>query len=756
MSKNRGIFLFSTLACLGLIVGGAVVGSQVSGVEAARSAKTSTSTTSETTSTTESTVTSSTDTSESSEEAQIYSEGMTLRGLETVRVGDTGKFAIDFDLGETEFDGSYVFEDEAGLLEIDSDGNWTAIAAGQTEISYGYLPNESMASALADVEFAGQAPATLPIEVVDKEAVLFDGMTMTNEASDITVGDTGKFDISFEDESLFNDGSYYFNYDPALITVAADGTWEALAKGAAKVSYGYIPQETEATTDSSEEETTNSSDEEATQRTTEIAPQAAEEEQEEPSLELNIRAAIDQNAVYSYGMTIETPTGDVVVGQTGQFNPQVSLLQEGNNGQEVTFAGTFVWDYDETALTIDENGNWTALKAGNFQINYGYTPTEATLAGMQTYFGEENMPATGTLGYLMRVGDGNTDIQEIYSEGLTMTMPEVFDVANPVVEVGDKGTFKFDFSMPDVEFSGNYHFLYDPEMIEIDANGNWTAKKSGQIIVEYGYIPDSKMLAAMNGETSGSSSTNESSTTETTTTDSSSTSTSTSETSTSGTSSSTSSTSTDTTSSTESSTTESSTTDSTSSTTPTATRAATNNTRTSVPTGIKTLTMTSLEKLDVADGWTITRGMTLTAPELVTVGDTGTFTLAVDFTGEGDVAFDGTYVLGYDTTYLNVSDSGTWTALQAGTVNISYAYQPSEKMISDLNKFYVGNLPTLTSEQPFVTMTIAAATGKTPDDTGKLPQTGEENNDAIYIAFGIAITLMALAVWKKEKIFNMK
>ncbi|MHC5246981.1 LPXTG cell wall anchor domain-containing protein [Enterococcus sp. LJL90] len=687
MSKNRGIFLFSTLACLGLIVGGAVVGSQVSGVEAARSARTSTSTTSETTSTTESTAISpivedglADELNE--EEAQIYSEGMTLRGLETVRVGDTGKFAIDFDLGETEFDGSYVFEDEAGLLEIDSDGNWTAIAAGQTEISYGYLPNESMESALADVETAGQAPATLPIEVVEKEAVLFDGMTMTNEVSDITVGDTGKFDISFEDEGVFNDGSYYFSYDPALITVADDGTWEALAKGAAKVSYGYIPQEIEATTDSSEEATTNSSVEEATQRTAEIAPQAAEEEQEEPSLELNIRAAIDQNAVYSYGMTIETPLQNVVVGDTGKFNPQVSLLQEGNNNQEVTFAGTFVWDYDETALTIDEDGNWTALKAGNFQINYGYIPTEATLASMQTYFGEENMPATGTLGYLMRVGDGTNDTSTaVYSEGLTMSVANVFDSENPVVEIGDEGTFNFAFNLTDVEFSGSYEFVYDETMIEIDANGNWKALKAGQIIVEYGYRPDATMLTALTAN----------------------------------------------------------------SIEPPASTAS-----------LSSVTMTSLEKLDVADGWTITRGMTLTAPELVTVGDTGTFTMAVDFTGEGDVAFDGTYVLGYDTTYLNVSDSGTWTALQAGTVNISYAYQPSEKMISDLNKFYVGNLPTLTSEQPFVTMTIAAATGKTPDDTGKLPQTGEENNDAIYIAFGIAITLMALAVWKKEKIFNMK
>lgn len=73
--------------------------------------------------------------------------------------------------------------------------------------------------------------------------------------------------------------------------------------------------------------------------------------------------------VINQGMNLKGPK-EVQVGEKGTFEITIDY------GHDVAFDGNYVFTYDESLITVDQNGNWEALKAGEVNITYGYHPSE--------------------------------------------------------------------------------------------------------------------------------------------------------------------------------------------------------------------------------------------------------------------------------------------------------------------------------------------------------------------------------------------
>lgn len=88
--------------------------------------------------------------------------------------------------------------------------------------------------------------------------------------------------------------------------------------------------------------------------------------------------------VFNEGMTVKGPTA-VEVGDKGTFEIQVDYAG-------IPFDGKYVFNYDESLIKVDAQGNWEALKAGEVDITFGYLPSKKMLEDIMNHFGGEIPP----------------------------------------------------------------------------------------------------------------------------------------------------------------------------------------------------------------------------------------------------------------------------------------------------------------------------------------------------------------------------
>lgn len=301
-----------------------------------------------------------------------FNEGMVLKGPTEVEVGDKGTFDIQVDYGGVPFDGKYVFYYDESLIKIDAQGNWEALKAGKVDIVYGYIPSEKMLSDLKK-HFGGDIPSqeeiakafqlTISEKQKNSEMVFNVGMDLRGP-SVVEVGDKGKFDIRIDYEGIPFDGKYVFNYDKSLIKVDEQGNWEALKSGKVNINFGYLPSKKMLV---------------AIEKHFggEIPPQTA-------TALIHPMYITDNQMIFNEGMTLNGPTS-VEVGDKGKFGIKVDY-------EGIPFDGKYVFNYDESLIKVDAQGNWEALKAGEVDITFGYLPSKKMLEDIMNHFGGEIPP----------------------------------------------------------------------------------------------------------------------------------------------------------------------------------------------------------------------------------------------------------------------------------------------------------------------------------------------------------------------------
>lgn len=302
----------------------------------------------------------------------VLNSGMLLKGPTEVEVGDKGTFDIKVDYDGIPFDGKYVFHYDQSLIKIDAQGNWEALKAGKVDIVYGYIPSEKMLNDLKN-HFGGVIPPqeeiakafqlTISEKQKGSDMVFNVGMDLRGPKA-VEVGDKGKFDIKVNYEGIPFDGKYVFNYDKSLIKVDEQGNWEALKAGKVNINYGYLPSKKMLAAIEKHFDG-------------EIPPQTA-------IALIHPMYITDNQMVFNEGMSLNGPT-NVEVGDKGKFG--IKIDYEG-----IPFDGKYVFNYDESLIKVDAQGNWEALKAGEADITFGYLPSKKMLENIMNHFGGEIPP----------------------------------------------------------------------------------------------------------------------------------------------------------------------------------------------------------------------------------------------------------------------------------------------------------------------------------------------------------------------------
>lgn len=102
------------------------------------------------------------------------------------------------------------------------------------------------------------------------------------------------------------------------------------------------------------------------------------------------------NLILYKGMTLKGPK-EVQVGDKGTFDISVTYdVDLLDPDDKIIFDGAYFFDYDQSLISIDSNGNWEALKAGKVDISYGYIPSEKMLNDIIVKTGKENLTVTDT------------------------------------------------------------------------------------------------------------------------------------------------------------------------------------------------------------------------------------------------------------------------------------------------------------------------------------------------------------------------
>ena len=198
-------------------------------------------------------------------------------------------------------------------------------------------------------------------------------------------------------------------------------------------------------------------------------------------LELSIEKEISE-PIISVGMTLAGPA-QVTIGDKGTFDIEVDY-------EGIPFDGEYVFDYDDTLLEIDNQGNWEALNPGIVSVVYGYSPSEKMWQPINEHHsGDAHYDSSGAKIHEMTILD-ERGTNKILDSGMTLKGPTQ-------VTVGDKGTFEIEVDFAGVPFEGEYVLSYDTNLIRIDTQGNWEAVKSGEVTITYAYKPSPAMLSEL-------------------------------------------------------------------------------------------------------------------------------------------------------------------------------------------------------------------------------------------------------------------
>lgn len=325
-------------------------------------------------------------------------------------------------------------------------------------------------------------------------------MSLKNFFNESNVGTSGTFKPEVDmngavvdgvDYSSVNfDGEFVYYGDSEYISISEDGKWKFLKEGKTTVQYGYIP---------------------SSQMLADMTAAAKEQGKELnlkamslASTEVTIYENHPSNGTINAGMTIKGPS-EVKVGDSGTFDISIdpsALNQEGMDFSHIEFDGEYVFYYDESLISIDEKGNWKALKAGDATFGYLWRPSEAMWEEMNKVIeasGKEFILTAIQPIHELTITEKSSTHPGI-QHGINIKMPSE-------VYVGDSGTFEIsvdpsalnrngmDFSH--IKFDGEIVFDYDESLVSIDGKGNWKALKAGDATFTCHWIPSEAMWKEM-------------------------------------------------------------------------------------------------------------------------------------------------------------------------------------------------------------------------------------------------------------------
>ncbi|MFS7208475.1 Ig-like domain-containing protein [Carnobacterium divergens] len=320
----------------------------------------------------------------------ILAESITVEPKELNQVvGDTGKLTITFQPGNTTDKSLNFVSADSTVLTIDKDGNWTATGVGTTTIT---------------VTTSNGKTATVKVTVTAKE-IPAESITVEPKELNQVVGDTGKLAITFQPENTTDKSLNFVSADSKVMTIDKDGNWTATGVGTTTITV------------------TTSNGKTAT-----------------------VKATVTAKEIPAESITVEPKALNQVVGDTGKL--AITFQPSNTTDKSLNFVSN-----DPSILTIDNNGNWIAMKEGTTVIT-------VTTSNGKTAFVFVTVKA-----------------KDIPVESITVEPKELNQL------VGDTGKLAITFQPSNATDKSLNFVSNDPSILTIDSNGNWTAMKEGTTVI---------------------------------------------------------------------------------------------------------------------------------------------------------------------------------------------------------------------------------------------------------------------------------
>lgn len=434
----------------------------------------------------------------------------------TFQVDTEGTFKwnkLDLSKFDVTFSGQFKLESsDEKVLSVDKEGKWKALKEGKVTLTFGYQLDDKVKAALEAkgykvIETLQKVEVTIKKTTPTAPAkVQSEGMTI-NINKIVVKGETGqlnpvvkeaktnskdetkepKTDAKEERAAVKDEASqskkyeFVYKFNPDDIDIdAKTGKWTAKKAGVTVIQYGYIVKEdAEKAKDA---------------RTTETAKEQKELEGTWGTMAIAIQESQSETFPIRHGMTVNGPDlTKLKVGDTGKLNIAVDLVKG------TPFKGTYQFDQTNGIIDIDAQGNYKAVKPGETHVSFTYKMDPAILKEWVKTSDFEDF-ATKLQNAILPVLDVKVaeaapvpaDKIPLLHNGMTILLPDT-------ITVGE--TYKFKINMDDnMKFDGEYKFIYDTELFDIALNGSegtLTAKKTGKIAFQYGYLPSEAMYAEL-------------------------------------------------------------------------------------------------------------------------------------------------------------------------------------------------------------------------------------------------------------------
>ncbi|MGX7336944.1 Serine-aspartate repeat-containing protein D precursor [Carnobacterium divergens] len=321
---------------------------------------------------------------------EIPAESITAEPKELNQiVGDTGKLAITFQPSNTTDKSLNFVSQHPEIMTIDSEGNWVARAEGTTVITV-TTSNGKLTHVFVTVK-AKNVPAE-SITVEPKELNQF-------------VGDTGKLAITFQPSNTTDKSLSFVSRNPEIMTVDSNGNWTAVNEGTTVITV-----------------------------TTSNGKTAF------------VFVTVKAKDVPAESITAEPKELNQIVGDTGKL--AITFQPSNTTDKSLSFVSR-----NPEIMTVDNNGNWTAVKEGTTVIT-------VTTSNGKTALVFVTVKANG-----------------IPVESITVEPKELNQL------VGDTGKLAITFQPSNATDKSLNFVSNDPSIMTIDSNGNWTAMKEGSTVI---------------------------------------------------------------------------------------------------------------------------------------------------------------------------------------------------------------------------------------------------------------------------------
>ncbi|TFJ51457.1 hypothetical protein CKN73_03020 [Carnobacterium divergens] len=304
-------------------------------------------------------------------------------------VGDTGKLAITFQPSNTTDKSLSFVSRNPEIMTVDSNGNWTAVKEGSTIITV------TTSNGKTAFVFVTVKAKDVPAESITAEP---------KELNQI-VGDTGKLAITFQPSNTTDKSLNFVSQHPEIMTIDSEGNWVARAEGTTVI-------------------TVTTSNGKLT----------------------HVFVTVKAKNVPAESITVEPKELNQFVGDTGKL--AITFQPSNTTDKSLSFVSR-----NPEIMTVDSNGNWTA-------VNEGTTVITVTTSNGKTAFVFVTVKA-----------------KDVPAESITAEPKELNQT------VGDTGKLAITFQPSNTTDKSLNFVSRNPEIMTVDNNGNWTAVKEGTTVI---------------------------------------------------------------------------------------------------------------------------------------------------------------------------------------------------------------------------------------------------------------------------------